>query len=90
MNIEFDPIKSEKNRQERGLPFSMAHDFEWKTAGYTEDIRHEYPERRFVAVGWLLGRLCVLCFTPVPGGVRIISLRKANKREIKRHEKASY
>jgi len=30
----------------------------------------------------------VLCFTPVPGEVRIISFRKANGREAKRHGKA--
>ena len=90
MIIEFDPAKSEKNRQSRGLPFSMAHDFDWKTAQYAEDVRHEYSERRFIAVGWLFEHLHVLCFTPISGGVRIISFRRANKREIQRHEKASY
>ena len=88
MKIEFDPAKSEKNRQERGLPFDMAHDFDWQTADYIEDIRREYPERRFVAVGFLADRLHVLCFTPILGGVRVISFRKANQREIKRHEAA--
>ena len=39
-----------------------------------------------MAIGLLDDRLHVLCFTPIPGGVRIISLRKANAREVKRHE----
>ena len=30
-------------------------------------------------------RLHVLCFTPVPGGIRVISFRKANLREVKSH-----
>jgi len=88
MKIEFDPAKSEKNSKERGLPFDMAHDFDWQTAHYAEDTRREYPERRFVAVGFLADRLHVLCFTPIAGGVRIVSFRKANQREIKRYETA--
>ena len=88
MRIEFDPAKSEKNREERDLPFHRAADFDWAGAIYAEDVRNFYPERRFVAVGYLDERLHVLCFTPVPGGVRIISFRKANDREAKRYGKA--
>jgi uncharacterized DUF497 family protein len=40
-----------------------------------------------VAIGYIGLRLHVLCFTPIDGGVRIISLRKANQREVKRYEK---
>lgn len=54
----------------------MAADFDWETARYVEDIRNAYPERRFVAIGYLGERLHVLCFTPITGGVRIISFRK--------------
>ena len=41
----------------------------------------------FIAVGSLDERLHVLCFTPIAGGVRVISFRKANEREAKRHGK---
>lgn len=88
MKIEFDPVKSEKNGEERDLPFDRAIDFDWATAEYTEDVRNRYPEPRFVAIGYLDKRLHVLCFTSVPGGVRIISFRKANSREAKRYGKA--
>lgn len=40
-----------------------------------------------MALGYLEKRLHVLCFTPMKGGVRIISFRKANLREVKRYEK---
>lgn len=86
MRIEFDPSKSERNALERGLAFDRASDFDWEGALYREDDRRIYPERRFVAIGYLDGRLHVLCFTPVAGGVRIISLRRANEREVRRHE----
>ena len=88
MKIEFDPAKSEKNARERDLPFERAADFDWEGAVYTEDSRNPYPERRFVAVGYLDERLHFLCFTPIEGGVRIISFRKANTREAQTYGKA--
>ncbi|CAN5444215.1 BrnT family toxin [soil metagenome] len=87
MRIDFDPAKSDKNSLERGLPFDRAADFDWETARYAEDVRCVYSERRFVAMGYLDNRLHILCFTPISEGVRIISFRKANLREIKRYEK---
>jgi uncharacterized protein len=86
MKIEFDPAKNERNFRERDLPFEMAADFDWETAIFTEDTRFPYPERRIVALGFLDDRLHVLCFTPIEGGIRVISFRKANKREKDRYE----
>jgi len=86
MKIDFDPEKSKKNSHDRGLPFERAIEFDWETAIYREDTRNLYPEKRFVAMGYLDTRLHVLCFTPIEGGVRIISFRKANLREVRRYE----
>jgi uncharacterized DUF497 family protein len=86
MKIEFDPQKSKKNEENRGLPFDLTADFEWETAVYTEDLRHDYSEQRFVAMGYLDERVHIICFTPIEDGVRIISFRKANIREIKHYE----
>jgi uncharacterized DUF497 family protein len=87
MKVDFDPEKSNKNNRDRGLSFDRASDFDWETALYSEDVRHLYSERRFVAMGYLEQRLHVLCFTPIKEGVRVISFRKANLREVKRYEK---
>ncbi len=87
MEIEFDFKKSKKNLEERGLPFDMVKDFEWDAALYIEDDRKDYPEKRFIAFGFLNDRLHVICFTLIKDGVRIISFRKANAREVKRYEK---
>ena len=87
MKIEFDLVKSEKNARDRNLPFHFAEDSEWETASYLQDDRREYSERRFVAVGFLEERLHVLCFTPTTDGVRMISFRKANDREVRNYEK---
>ena len=56
--------------------------FNFDTALVAQDIRKDYPEQRFVALGFLDDRLHVLCFTPIDGGLRVISFRKANQREI--------
>lgn len=31
-------------------------------------------------------RLYVVCFAPIEGGIRVISFRKANDREVRRYE----
>ena len=48
--------------------------------------RKEYGESRYQATGYLQGRLMVLVFTPIQDGIRVISFRKANQREVNRHE----
>jgi hypothetical protein len=89
MQIFFDAAKSERNAWERGLPFDRAADFDWANALVFEDERHDYGERRFLATGYLDGRIHVLCFVPVSGGIRVISLRKANMREVRKYEETT-
>ena len=86
MKIEFDPVKSEKNARERGLPFDLVEGFDWESAVFSEDARFAYPETRFTALGFIGERLHVVCFTPIEGGIRVISFRKANAREVRRYE----
>lgn len=86
MRIEFDPAKSARNIAERGLGFERAAAFDFRTAVVAQDTRKAYPEPRFVAVGFLDARLHVLCFTPIAGGIRVISFRKANAREVRDHD----
>ena len=88
MLIEFDPAKNERNIAERGLSFERAADFDFSSAIVGIDDRKTYPERRYVAVGFLDQRLHVLCFTPIESGIRVISFRKANRREVKAYEQA--
>ena len=87
MEITFDPAKSERNIVLRGLNFERAADFGWGKANFDEDTRNDYPERRFVAAGYLDKRLHILCFSETERGVRIISFRKANQREARDHDK---
>lgn len=88
MKITYDPNKNLRNIEERGLSFELAHYFEWDSAIIVPDTRKNYPEKRFLAAGYLENsdRLHILVFTPIIGGFRVISFRKANKREIKKYE----
>ncbi len=87
MYISFDPAKNERNIRERGLSFELAAEFEFETARVEVDLRREYSETRYVALGLLRARLHVLCFTETIEGIRVISFRKANNREVKRYVK---
>lgn len=86
MPISFDPRKSERNMAERGLSFELVEEFEWDSAFVVEDVRRDYGERRFQALGMITGRLHALVFTPRAGRVHVISLRRANRREIRLYE----
>ena len=89
MKIEFDSAKNDKNIADRKLPFEQAANFDFNTAVVRQDLRTAYPEVRLVAFGFLDARLHVLCFTPIDGGLRVISFRKANPREIRDYEQAT-
>lgn len=84
MRYEWDPKKLAENVQKHSVWFSDADAFEWGTALVKHDDR-KYPETRFKAIGYIGMRLylMVFCFREV--SVRIISLRKANRREVKEY-----
>ena len=83
----YPTAKNERNVRERNLPFQSAGEFDFENALVQIDVRQEYGERRCVALGNLRGRLHVLCFTETHDGIRVISFRKANDREVKNYAK---
>jgi len=85
MRIEFDPVKNERNIRERGLSFEQVVEFDFETARLWQDTRRQYPEARYVAIGYLDGRLHVLAFCDTEHGIRVISFRRANPREGVKH-----
>jgi len=85
MKLVFDPEKSARNAEERGLPFSKVGDFDFPSALILRDDRRDYGEARFIALGSIGRRLRVVVYIVIDGGIRVISLRKANARERKRY-----
>lgn len=52
------------------------------------DDRHDYEENRWMGIGMLKHHICVIVYTERVGDmIRIISARKANKREVKNYVK---
>jgi uncharacterized DUF497 family protein len=86
MEISFDPVKNERNERERGLPFSRVAQLDWSDAVIEEDDRKDYGERRFRVLGFIGDRLHAVVFTPRAGQIHVISLRKANPREVNDYE----
>jgi uncharacterized DUF497 family protein len=89
VKIEFAAAKNAKNILERGLSFEYAAEFDFETAQLVIDNRHDYGETRYRALGFLDHRLHALVFVEIVGGIRVISFRKANKREVKYYEAQS-
>ncbi len=83
--FSFDPAKSERNLMIRGLSFLLASQFDWPHALIEEDRRFDYGESRYRALGMISERLHQIVFTPRGRKVHIISLRKANAREVKHY-----
>lgn len=81
MDYEWDEGKREANRIKHGFDFhEMAH-FQWESAMVMVDNRYDYSEERKIAIGYIGNRLFLVVFTIRGEALRIIGLRKANKRE---------
>lgn len=89
MEISFDPAKSQRNVTDRGLPFTLVEQLDWSGAIIEEDVRQDYGERRYLALGMIGDRLHAVVFTPRADKVHVISLRKANQREVKNYEQTT-
>jgi uncharacterized DUF497 family protein len=84
MEFEWDEAKSERNRIARGLPFRLAIAiFEGHVVGW-EDARRDYGEVRVSAIGQSEGQILACVYTDRDGKRRIISLRRASRKE--RHD----
>lgn len=81
--FSWDQAKSERNASDRGIDFSAARSFDFETAVIATDDRRDYGEVREVAIGFVGPRLHVLVYTMRDQMCHVISLRKANKREIR-------
>ncbi|NLY65596.1 MAG: BrnT family toxin [Alcaligenaceae bacterium] len=85
MRIQFDPAKNESNYTKHGVFLTVAEKFEWDTALCASDDRIDYKETRISCIGYIGQRLYVIVYTERGTSLRVISLRKANLREVKRY-----
>ena len=87
MRYEWDENKRIKNLKEHGVDFYSVYEFDLNSAFKIPDTRFDYNEERFIAFGYRKNRLHVLVYTERQNSIRVISFRKANKREVRDYEK---
>ena len=87
MRIEFDSAKDVSNKTKHGVSLSMASDLNWETALVWFDGRFQYNEIRMIALVPKTGILYYVAFVDRDEVRRVISLRRANRREIKHYVK---
>lgn len=89
MHLTFDPAKDAANQAKHGFSLLDAASLEWDSAVVWPDQRRDYDEPRMVALGYIGLRIMTVVFVDRPPEQpterRIISLRKANSREVKRY-----
>jgi uncharacterized DUF497 family protein len=85
MQFDWDPAKRETNLAKHGVDLADAAQLDWDNAKAFPDTRRAYGEPRFIAYGTLHGVLHVVAYTRRGSLYRVISLRRANRREIARY-----
>ncbi len=88
LRYSFDAPKLASNVRKHLVWFEEANLFKWEYAIIIHDWRRRYPETRFQASSLIRDRIHVMVFCFRETSIRLISLRKANQREVKRYAKA--
>lgn len=83
MRIFFDPDKDRTNRAKHGVSLSLAAELDWDAALVWIDERFEYEELRMIALAPGTGVLYYVAFVEHAETRRIISLRRATRREVR-------
>lgn len=85
MRFEYDPNKERLNAEKHGLPLGLAESLDWEAALFWVDERRDYGETRILALAPKTGTLYYVAFVDRADVRRVISLRRANRREVKRY-----
>ena len=85
MRIEFDPAKDAGNQTKHDVSLALAGELDWEAALVWVDDRFEYAEMRMIALAPKTHILYCVAFVDRGLVRRIISLRRANRREVKHY-----
>jgi uncharacterized DUF497 family protein len=86
--IEFDPLKNQSNIAKHGVSLALASELDGDQALIRVDDRFEYGEPRMIALAPRTGALYYVAFVDRHRVRRIISLRRANRREVTHYVQA--
>jgi len=82
MEIEFDLSKDALNINKHNVSLADASKLEWEYLLAKQDDRNNYGEVRMIGFAPIGSRVYCVVYTDRDNTRRIISLRKANKREV--------
>ena len=88
MRIAFDPVNDAINQTKHGISLALATELDWKAALVWVDDRFRYNETRMIALAPKTGILYYVAFVERGAVRRVISLRQANRREVKYYVQA--
>ncbi len=88
MDYQWDPAKADTNVKKHGVEFADAVGVFDDPGAITIEDPDSQGEQRFLSIGLdVLGRLIVVAFTYRGDDLRLISARKATRKEISIYEK---
>lgn len=89
MQIEFDSVKDALNVKNHGFSLVVASDLEWDLLiSHSDKTLHDYYEQRMIGFAPIENDVyCVVFVERSEDVMRIISLRKATKQEVKNYVK---
>jgi uncharacterized protein len=87
MQITFDPAKDTSNQQKHGVSLELAQVINWLDVLTMPDARKDYGELREIGFAPIGDRLFCVVFTQRGDTMHVISLRKANAREVRNYAK---
>ena len=90
MEFEWDEAKRRSNQKKEGVNFAEGAHLGWESAHESIDARRDYGEPRWKVLGRIGARLYALIMTRRGARMRIISLRKANNKEIDEYEETAW
>ena len=88
MEFEFDPKKSDGNKQKHGLDFHEAQAL-WEDPDLIEIPVQTIDEPRYLVIGTIAGKHWSGVITYRGGKIRIISVRRSRKEEVEIYESES-
>jgi uncharacterized DUF497 family protein len=87
--LDFDPEKDATNLSKHGVSLAAAAQLDWDAALAWIDDRADYGELRIVALAPIGDKLFFVVFVDRDDARRIISLRRANRREVNHYVRAN-
>ena len=85
MRIEFDRTKDLANRAIHGVSLALATQLDWEAALVWVDDRFEYDEVRMIALAPETATVYYEAFIERGDVCRVISMRRATRREVKHY-----